>query len=117
MTLIGRYNDAKNDLLHAIWDRLSVINGKTFDPKARVVKGDFSTTTEDLLNEILNELNNFSAIPQPTSVVNVAALLAAATGATPKLIICNSDPDYSSDPTLNLWDGANLIVFAGEKRN
>lgn len=53
----GKYNDAKNDLLHALWDQLSIINGA--NPAAlltRSVKGGFSNATEDLLFQIVSEL-------------------------------------------------------------
>lgn len=62
-------------------------------------------------------LNAAITKPDVQSVPDVAALAAAATGSSPKLIVCQSDPMYSDGPTLNLWDGTNLIVFAGQKRN
>jgi hypothetical protein len=120
MAVTGRYNDAKNDLLHAIWDQLTLINGKSVDLTKRTSRAGFSTVTEDLLFEVLQELTEFQgkALANPMSVANLTALQTAATGTRPKLIICQSDPSYSTDPTLNYWDGnGNLIVFAGEKRN
>ena len=58
------------------------------------------------------------ALALPQVVSDVTALNAAASGSEKKFLLCQSDPSYSTDPTLNFWDGnGNLIVFAGEKRN
>ena len=59
MAVTGRYNDAKNDLLHAIWDQLTLINGKSVDLTKRTSRAGFSTVTEDLLYEVLQELTEF----------------------------------------------------------
>jgi len=50
-------------------------------------------------------------------VPDVSALLISASGKNPKFIVCNNDPEYSDEPTLNYWNGTNLIVLAGQKRN
>lgn len=72
---------------------------------------------EDHANPHATTADQVQALAYPEPVSDVAALLTAAVGSTPKLIICQNDPTYSDQPTLNLWDGTNLIVFAGEKRN
>jgi len=56
----GKYPDAKQDLLHGIWDNLSLINGATPSPN-RNLKGGYSTSTEDILYQILLDLNSFAA--------------------------------------------------------
>ena len=71
------------------------------------------TTGKPTIPSVAADVGALSAL---AIVTNVTALNAAATG-TPKLIVCLSDPDFSTDPTINLWDGTNLTVFLTQKRN
>ncbi|MCX6216503.1 collagen-like protein [Spirosoma sp.] len=95
-------------------------------------KGDTGEVSTQFLDAALLQANNaadrasnaathagelLASTFQFQSVTNKTTLLAAATGSVKKIIVCASDPDYSTDPTINIWDGINLIVLAGEKRN
>lgn len=57
LPLPRNYADAKNDLLHGIWNQLSLINGKPVSSLAtRTARSGFSNSTEDILFQIHQEL-------------------------------------------------------------
>ena len=58
LPLPRNYADAKNDLLHGIWDRLSLLNGKSASSlEKRTSRANQGTSTEDLLFQIASELD------------------------------------------------------------